>query len=473
MKSYIFPDPPDARCVLQPDSMSSPIVGQSDAHPANGAPCQSFDVPPSVPNRNGASLLIEKEGYASYSMHGVLDTTTPTGFICDVFMLQKTGGARPFAHSGRVSLVGRAWTVGGTPWYPLTYSLLWGLGGFMKGGAEKQRVGDNARWMAEHGADAVRTLYEVDWTKQPYGGAIRGSTTALAEFLDWMWGDFGLRTKVTAYAGADGRRMDKIGDEIVGAVAGREEAVLLLEAVNEQYAPSAEDAVRLARLLGRAGMPTAVGWGTAGPDAVRAVTGESGASVSVLHLERTAPAERRDRQCWDFARLPGACDCGEPAGPASSVASEGDPFHLAFQRIGAILMGAGSWCLHTGAMVYGVGYQGPTGYRHANVWEVPRIEEVASAVRNADNVIQHGGVENWPKTNNPIPLEVVSGGINKQYYTISGAGDVLGILTEPGDSLTFRENRLFREWRLFHSVTGERVEPDAALPGYVVRGTLA
>src|SRR5262249_50597221 len=90
MKRYIFPDPLDARCSLQPDSMpGQPIIGVPDHHPANGAPCQSFDVPASVPNKNGASLTIEKDGFVAIVLHGILDTVTAGGggFECDVFRL--------------------------------------------------------------------------------------------------------------------------------------------------------------------------------------------------------------------------------------------------------------------------------------------------------------------------------------------------------------------------------------------------
>lgn len=94
MKRYIFPDPLDATCTLQPDE-SGPIHGQPDTHPSNGAPCQSFDVPSSVPNKHGALLTIEKKGYAPYILHGILDTVTAGGggYEVDVFRLQKVGAA--------------------------------------------------------------------------------------------------------------------------------------------------------------------------------------------------------------------------------------------------------------------------------------------------------------------------------------------------------------------------------------------
>lgn len=106
MKRYIFPDPPehlDAHCELQPDSMATPIVGVRDVHPANGAPCISFDVPDGVPHKNGSRLSITKRGYMlSGVMHGILDNQTPGGggIDIDVFTLVKVGGVRPFRLDG-------------------------------------------------------------------------------------------------------------------------------------------------------------------------------------------------------------------------------------------------------------------------------------------------------------------------------------------------------------------------------------
>ena len=106
MKRYIFPDPlTEAVCTLQPDSLAAPIVGLPDTHPANGAPCISFDVPSSTPNMNGAQLVItwpKGSGYAPYQIHGILDTVTPGGggFECDVFKAQKGGTIRPFHLDG-------------------------------------------------------------------------------------------------------------------------------------------------------------------------------------------------------------------------------------------------------------------------------------------------------------------------------------------------------------------------------------
>src|SRR6058998_3401055 len=104
MKRYVRPDPMDgASCTLHPDSLAAPIVGVLDTHPTDGQPCFSFDVPASVPNKNGAWLKIHAKGYVPVEDHGLLDTVTVGGggFEPDIFRLQKAaGGVRPFRLDG-------------------------------------------------------------------------------------------------------------------------------------------------------------------------------------------------------------------------------------------------------------------------------------------------------------------------------------------------------------------------------------
>lgn len=107
MKRYIFPDPlAGAVCTLQPDSLSTPILGVSDLHPADGKPCVSFDVPSGIPTGNGAWLKIEWPPtlhLAPYALHGFLDTVTSGGggFACDIFRgIKVSGSVRPFHLDG-------------------------------------------------------------------------------------------------------------------------------------------------------------------------------------------------------------------------------------------------------------------------------------------------------------------------------------------------------------------------------------
>ncbi len=137
-------------------------------------------------------------------------------------------------------------------------------------------------------------------------------------------------------------------------------------------------------------------------------------------------------------------------------------------------MGGEEYTHHPGDMVYGVTYMGNTGQRYANVWEIPNIEAMCIAVRAAEKVLEHQGIGNWTHTNNPIPIEVASGQVEKQYAAISPVGDVLMILTGTGGPLTFKENKPMAHWELRHPVTAEVMDPlTANLEGYILRGKLA
>ena len=102
MKRYVMPDPyAGATCLLQPDSLTTPIIGIPDTHPSGGAPCYRFDIPDTVPDENGAWLWITWEkslNLVPYALHGLLDTITPgarSGFEADIFRGVKGGGMLP------------------------------------------------------------------------------------------------------------------------------------------------------------------------------------------------------------------------------------------------------------------------------------------------------------------------------------------------------------------------------------------
>lgn len=310
------------------------------------------------------------------------------------------------------------------------------------------------------------------WKDQPYGSDLIGTPDGLDGLLRWVRSETGLRLKITVHGGGcpDPERAAR---EVAQVATANRDAVLMLEAVNEGNLPR-DKAIACAGILTATGIPTAVGWGNQGIDDVKAVGNEAGTNVDVMHLERTDPSARRDRQCWDLHHFTRAIDNGEFAGPGSSVAQETSIFHLCMQRIGSILMGGESYCLHTGSGVYGVSYQGPTSWRYANLWDVPNFAAMCQALRTVDASIGHPGVGSWPiRTNTNIPLEVVSGQVDKQYYAQSSAGDVLGILTDTKGTLSFRQNQSMKWFELRHPETGAVVGADAGLNGYLVRGQLA
>jgi hypothetical protein len=92
------------RCQLKPDSID-PIDGVDALHPTDGQPCIMFDVPDSVPNKNGCWLWIEwpkQFGLAPIAQHGLLDMITAGGggLEFDIFRGQKAASVRPFRLDG-------------------------------------------------------------------------------------------------------------------------------------------------------------------------------------------------------------------------------------------------------------------------------------------------------------------------------------------------------------------------------------
>jgi hypothetical protein len=95
MKLFIFPDPLDATCVLTHDTGPS-FTGQPDVHPV-GRLGQSFELPASIPDSNGAQLEISADGKVPLRQRGVLMTAnSPLGnlaaFLADDFRLPNGAG---------------------------------------------------------------------------------------------------------------------------------------------------------------------------------------------------------------------------------------------------------------------------------------------------------------------------------------------------------------------------------------------
>lgn len=94
-KYYIFPEPLDSLCVMTTDA-GVELTAQPDIHPANHARCQSYAIPSTVPNGNGATQVITHEGLVKDQHHGILcwgelAKVMPSGqasFFVDVFPLQ-------------------------------------------------------------------------------------------------------------------------------------------------------------------------------------------------------------------------------------------------------------------------------------------------------------------------------------------------------------------------------------------------
>ena len=179
MKRYIFPDPLDAHCELQPDSLPYVLVGVPDVHPANGAACQSFDIPDSVPNKNGATLAITKINYTPYILHGILDTVTKGGggFEVDIFRLTQIPYGSVFAP---VLIEGDHFIAGGRRWIWRMTTGFCDYKVFLDGGDIRGLLAQNQD-LGAHGRRIFLNMVNiVDFNPDAYGDSFYGR---LPEFV--------------------------------------------------------------------------------------------------------------------------------------------------------------------------------------------------------------------------------------------------------------------------------------------------
>ena len=322
---------------------------------------------------------------------------------------------------GIVRLSGQSWQDDGGPYYPLGDTLLYALGHWHRGGAKRELVKENLAFLASYSHDYIRILGQVDWAGEEIDPNWPTYDQDLGDLIDCAYDTYGLRTKVTVIGG--GAPNPKACAEPVRRViaAGRQQKAQLLEAVNEQNGSGA-DAVTIARVLGGLGVPVATGRGNAGISTIKDEGDLAHTSVDCFHTERGLGSTdepggahaRQVRQCWDFHHFNRASENGEPPGPASSVATLTDPYQLATFRAASIICGAGAFCLHTGSGVYGRDYLSSAGMRYARLADIPNIDAIMTAVRNADLRLP-SGIENWPAFNVGHPVNHIQGEANKLF----------------------------------------------------------
>lgn len=323
---------------------------------------------------------------------------------------------------------GGRWSDGAGEWYPLGCTMLYAFGHWHRGGALRDLVIENTDFLASEGFDYRRVLGEVAWAGDK---EIRpdwpGYDAEFGEFLDHGYAR-GLRTKITVSGG--GFPLVPLAERMREIVSTRRHTVFLTEGVNEQN-DSATNAIAAARILATVSI-SAPGRGDTGTDALAREAAAANAAAVCMHTERGygdggepgGRNARQVRQAWDFKEYGGRLvENAEPPGPASSVGQLEDPELFAAFRAASIVCGAGAFCLHPGAGVFGVNYNSEHGFRHARLREVPRILEIAAALRES---VVHlpPGVSGWSRFNGgyggPLFVEGAAGPINKIYGTRSG-----------------------------------------------------
>lgn len=362
-----------------------------------------FELPVHAGYGNRGHLTVKVEpGYSPYDEE--------VTFAANMIAMVRPAKPAIVTRSGDVVATGNAWSDAGGPWYPAASTMLWAVGGWKRG--DIARVEQWWDWFREHKFDTFRGLCQTNWSGEDFD--VTNDPNLLADVIDAAY-ERGLRMKPTLIGGGC-KDPIRLAETVRDVIAGRRHKVLFAEMVNENNVDRAT-AIQMARIVQQSGVLVSVGFGNQGNTFVKEANDEAGASVDVLHTERTLPdLARQVRQCWDFHVFPRLADCGEPPGPASSGQEMTDPYGIASLRLGSIVCGAGSVCLHTGTGVFGRAHTTNDGrfHRQDNIWEVPNIDAMTTAFMNAVSRLPLG-VDNWTSFNVGFPVDVPAGNVNKIY----------------------------------------------------------
>jgi len=313
-------------------------------------------------------------------------------------------------HRGRVRAEGKAFADDGGPFLALGASLFWALWGEAH---DAERLDRNLSWLADRDFDYVRILGMVGsetWQDRRIDPRAPDYWAVVDGFMDRL-ARHGLRAEVTVFADAEIMMPDE-GERAEFAEAwaryadSRADQVLFIETANE-YAQNGFEAAEVRDLAGRMNALTDVlvaastpraPWPVDAADrdamlAWRTLYGGPQADVVTYHFNRAPGPDGAWRQValpWRLqftgVDLPLVWANNEPIGPQSSVVSDDDPVRLAMGAAVTWVSGLAAYTLHTGAGVRGGGRADLDRGRVANLWETPRIDEIAgmlAAVRRA------------------------------------------------------------------------------------------
>jgi len=314
------------------------------------------------------------------------------------------------ARKGIVRADGRSYIDDDGAFYPLGGTLMWALWGWKY---DRARLDDNLKFLAQHHYDYIRILAEVDWVDEAIDPTWPDHAQLLGELIDRAYDKYGLRTEITMIGGGAGVDVVALAHEIGTVVnAGRRHKILDIEIANESYQrPVSLDTMRAAGAYLIQALPgqlialsSAEGLATYVPgstdflgDTIRTYLQPGTANLLTIHMDRTFGDDgwREVRQPWDWKDQAFPISHNEPIGPRSSVAQEVDPVRLAMLRAVGIIDGVEAFILHNGAGV--TGRVDPAHDRPANLWEVPNIDAVMTAVRGVDAILppRAGDGQHW------------------------------------------------------------------------------
>lgn len=351
---------------------------------------------------------------------------------------------------------------------PFGHTLMWSLRGFKH---EPDRIKDNIRWLAQRGFDFDRTLCQVGWTGLLTDPNWPDYEQVLASKLDFTFDECGMRTQLTLIGGGSGFDPMELARKVVRVVREREHKVMYLEVANEWYGNFKDEnkLKEIGKFL-KDNLPNLVALSApkeelAGKRSREWVKGGY-ANMGTAHFDRDDDKAdwkwKHVRKPWESRGESFPQSHGEPGGPLSSVAEYHEPIHLAMSRAVSILCGYSSYVLHNGAGIFGVPQQGPTGFRPANVWETPNIEEIVNAVGNIEMILPPNPHQGVPTRkgfdNHPLSADINwpdggDHGIVRDYAMVQG-GNFWQTLIGVKNYVNLRSNGNY-SLRIFDPITQE------------------
>ena len=306
--------------------------------------------------------------------------------------------------SGVVTPEGRAVRDDQGVFHPLGKSFFWAMQGWKH---ERDHYERNAAWIAAKGFDYARILTEVGWTGREINPGAPGWldwADVLRSVIDDLY-NRGVRTELTLVGKGTNTDLLWLARTVGDIVAdGRQHKIMDIEMANEYSVHGGPNLATLSQMARevKARVPNLVALSSPGDfPALLAETKRIGINGMTWHSDRGSSDYkwRQVRQPYDSKNFkPFVLFNNEPAGPASSVATNTSPLQLAMTRAVGVMCGGAGYVLHTGTGVFGDGVGHPTaGPRPANFDEIENIDAIVDAVRGIDLLLPQG-VENWNVT---------------------------------------------------------------------------
>lgn len=308
--------------------------------------------------------------------------------------------------AGTPALEGRGFCDADGPYLALGTSLFWAPWAYLH---DREKLDANLAYLKGR-VDYIRVLLLVD------GGLWSQRRTTCREIIEQdvlrklavhCYTEYGIRVMPTLFGGVLETREDR--DALVAYVAATvptcSDAIHHLEVANEadHNGFDRNEILAHARTLGTLLTPHARALTAPVASDMVAYYADADATLMTLHLERdisgTGGLWRPVRQAREGEILGRAWSSNEPIGIASSVEADDDPLRLTMSAVLTWLCRGASYVLHTGAGIYGLAYQGPTGPRTANLWEQPTMTATLDALTALRRVLP-ATLPNWQFLNN-------------------------------------------------------------------------